>query len=221
MNILLIGSQGSGKGTQAEKLIEKFKFAHVEMGGLCRKIAAEDSPLGHQVAELINDGKLVPDEVVVRILDNYLSGVAGLEGILFDGFPRNVSQAQYFEKYLTEKGQKLDLVIFLSLSEEETFKRLSNRRTCKKCGKIFNILTKPSLKIGVCDFCGGDLIIRQDETPKKIKTRLSAFKEQTIPMINFFKEKGLVEEVDGNQSIEKVFEDIVGKLEKRGLEKDA
>jgi len=141
--------------------------------------------------------------------------------MLFDGFPRVVSQAEYFEKFLQEKGQKLDLVIFLTLPREEIFKRLANRRTCERCGKVFNILTKPPRVFGVCDFCGGALIVRDDEAPEKIGERLAWFEKQTLPMVNFYKEKGLVEEIDGNRPIEVIFEDIVEKLKKRGLANDA
>ncbi|PIV01547.1 adenylate kinase [Candidatus Shapirobacteria bacterium CG03_land_8_20_14_0_80_39_12] len=221
MNILIIGPQGSGKGTQAEKLIEKFKMAHIEMGGLLRTIARKDSPLGNQVKNFIDNGRLVTDEITIRVLNNYLQGFGRIENVLFDGFPRVLSQAQYFEKFLAEKEKKLDVVIFLTLPREEIFKRLANRRTCEKCGKVFNILTKPPKVEGICDFCGGNLIIRIDETPEKISERLSQFEEQTIPMINFFKEKGIVEEVDGNRPIDIIFQDIIGRLKKRNLIKDA
>lgn len=217
MNILLIGPQGSGKGTQAEKLIEKFNLAHVEMGGLLRRIAAEDSILGHKVAEIISAGKLVPDDIVIKILNNCLGSIGRIDGILFDGFPRVVSQAQYFEKFLSEKSQKIDIVIYLSLPREEVFKRLSSRRTCEKCGKVFNVLTKPPKIEGVCDFCQGKLMIRDDETPEKINARLEAFEKQTLPMVEYFRQKDLLEEIDGNRPIDMIFTDIVQRLNKRGL----
>ena len=217
MNILLIGPQGSGKGTQAEKLIGSFDLAHVEMGGLLRKISKEENPLGEKVSDLINNGKMVPDEIIIEIVNKYLSSIGRLDGILFDGFPRIISQAQYFEKYLESKNQKLDLVINLSLPREEVFKRLSSRRTCEQCGHIFNIVTNPPKTEGVCDSCGGELIIRKDETPEKINARLDAFENQTVPMIEFFRKKGLVEEVDGNRPIETIFADIVERLKKRSL----
>ena len=217
MNILLIGPQGSGKGTQAEKLIGSFDLAHVEMGGLLRKISKEENPLGEKVSDLKNNGKMVPDEIIIEIVNNYLSSIGRLDGILFDGFPRIISQAQYFEKYLESKNQKLDLVINLSLPREEVFKRLSSRRTCEQCGHIFNIVTNPPKTEGVCDSCGGELIIRKDETPEKINARLDAFENQTVPMIEFFRKKGLVEEVDGNRQIETIFADIVERLKKRSL----
>lgn len=221
MNLLIIGPQASGKGTQAENLIEKFNLAHVEMGGLLRLVSKEDSELGNKVREVINAGKLLSDDLVVEVLNRHLQSLGRLNNILFDGFPRVLSQAEYFEKYLQEKGKSLDVVIYLTLPGEVTFERLANRRTCETCGKVFNLKTKPPQKEGTCDYCGGNLIVRSDETPEKIETRLNEFEAQTVPMVLYFKEKGLIEEIDGNRPIEEIFEDIVERLKKRGLVKDA
>ncbi|RJR24974.1 nucleoside monophosphate kinase [Candidatus Microgenomates bacterium] len=221
MNLLIIGPQASGKGTQAENLIEKFGLAHVEMGGLLRRVSKEDSELGNKVREVINSGKLLSDELVVEILNQHLSSLGRLDNILFDGFPRVLSQAQYFEKFLEKKGKKLDAVIYLTLPREITFERLANRRTCGTCGKVFNLKTKPPKKEGVCDYCGGNLVVRSDETPEKIETRLNEFEAQTLPMVTYLKQKGLVEEIDGNRPIEIIFADISERLKKRGLVKNA
>lgn len=220
MNILIIGPQASGKGTQAENLIKKFNLAHVEMGGLLRRVSKENSELGNKVREAINSGKLLTDELVVEILKQHLQSLGRLDDILFDGFPRVVSQAQYFEKFLEEKGKKLDAVVYLTLPKEITFERLANRRTCGTCGKVFNLKTKPPKKEGFCDYCGGSLMVRSDETPEKIETRLNEFENQTLPMISFFKERGLIEEIDGDRPIETIFGDIVERLKKRGLVKN-
>ncbi len=221
MNILIVGPQASGKGTQAEKLIDKYKLTHVESGGLLRNISKDGTPFGNQVAEIINSGQLLPDEMIIKVIDNYLAGVGNHVGILFDGSTRVVSQAEYFDKYLDQEGQKLDLVVYLTLPREEVFKRLVNRRTCSQCGKVFNVLTKLPKKEGICDFCGGTLVIREDETPEKINKRLDGFENKTVPMIEFYKQKGMVEEVDGNRPIEVIFADIVERLKKRGLIQDA
>lgn len=212
------GPQGSGKGTQAEKLVEKFNLAYIEMGGLLRKIAKEETPLAYKVSEAINvKGQLVSDEIIFQVIDNYLKGIGRLEGILFDGFPRTLSQAEYFERYLQNKGKKFDVVIFLTLPREVTFKRLMGRRICEKCGSTYNVLTKPPKKEGICDNCGGKLIIRADETPEKIEKRLNQFEKLTKPLMEFYKSKDILEEVDGDQSIEAVFEEILARLKKRGL----
>jgi len=218
MNLVLLGPQASGKGTQAEKLAEKFNLAYVEMGGILRKIAHQNSSLGSKINELINiKGVLVPDKLIFQVMNDYLGRIEILKGIIFDGFPRVISQARYLEKFLTKKGQKIDLAIYLTLPRKETFKRLAGRRICEKCGKVYNLLTAPPKREGICDLCGGKLIVRPDETPEKIKRRLEEFEKQTKPLIKFYKEKGILEEVDGNQPIEVVFEDILSRLAKRGL----
>ncbi|PIQ69777.1 adenylate kinase [Candidatus Shapirobacteria bacterium CG11_big_fil_rev_8_21_14_0_20_40_12] len=217
MNLLIVGPQASGKGTQAEKLVDKFNLAHIEMGGLLRNMAKEDSSFGKQVAELINSGQLVPDEMIIEVINKCLANIGKLDGILFDGFPRIVSQAEYFDNFLSQKGQKLDLVVYLTLPREEVFKRLINRRICSQCGKVFNILTNPPKVEGICDFCGGALVIREDDTPEKINKRLDGFENKTVPMIEYYKQKGIVEKLDGNRPIEVIFDDVVERMKKRGL----
>jgi len=221
MNILIVGPPASGKGTQAEKLIEKFNLTHVEMGGLLRSISEEETLLGQKVKEYLEEGKLVTDDIVVEVVNNYLQSIGRLDGILFDGFPRIVSQAEYFEKFMQEKGIKLEAVVYLTLPPEEILKRLLNRRTCEKCGKVFNLVTKPPKTEGTCDFCSGKLIVRSDETPEKSKVRIEWFEKEVLPMIEFYKQKGMVEEIDGDRPIEVIFADIVERLKKRGLIKDA
>lgn len=217
MNILLIGAPSSGKGTQAEKLIERFNLGYIEMGKLLRKISQEETPLGSKVKKFLDEGKLVSDEIVIEVVKNYLKGIGRLGGILFDGFPRIIPQAEYLENFLSQNGKRLDLVIYLVVPREEIFKRISNRRMCEKCGKTFNLITKPSQKGEVCDYCGGRLIIRSDETPEKVNVRLDQFENQTKPLIERYREKGLLEEVDGNRPIEPIAEDIFSRIAKRGL----
>jgi len=217
MNILLVGPIASGKGTQAQKLIEKFDLAHLEMGGLFRSITKEETPLGNKIKDFIDNGKLVTDDIVVEVVENYLQRISKLDGILFDGFPRVLSQAKYFEEFLTKKGLKIDVVISLTLPKEEILNRIVNRRTCEKCGKIFNILTNPPKAEGVCDDCGGKLISRADETPEKSATRIEWFEKEVIPMIDFYKSKNMVEEIDGNRPIDTIFTDILERLKKRNL----
>ncbi len=221
MNILLVGPIASGKGTQAQKLIEKFSLAHVEMGGLLRLVAKEETTLGQKVKEFLDNGILVTDEIVVEVVNHYLQSIGRMDGILFDGFPRKLSQAQYFENFMEKQGLKIDVVVELTLPKEEIFNRILNRRTCEKCGKIFNVVTNPPKVEGICDGCGGKLFSRSDETAEKTEVRIKQFEEITMPMIKFYKEKGMVEEIDGNRPIEVIFEDIVERLKKRGLEKDA
>jgi adenylate kinase len=217
MNILLVGPIASGKGTQAEKLIEKFNLAHVEMGSLLRSITREETPLGRKVKGFLDSGKLVTDDIVAEVVNNYLQSVGRLDGILFDGFPRILSQAKYFEEFLSQKGLKIDVVLYLTLPKEEILSRILNRRTCEKCGRVYNLVTNPPKTEGVCDDCGGKLISRSDETPEKTAVRVKWFEDEVIPMIEYYRQKGLVEEIDGNRPIEVIFEDIVERLKKRRL----
>jgi adenylate kinase len=217
MNILIIGPIASGKGTQSQKLIEKFNLAHLEMGGLLRKISEEETDLGYRVKDFLDSGRLVTDEIVVEVVENYLQSIDRLDGILFDGFPRILSQARYFEHFLNQKGLKIDVVIYLTLPKEEILSRILSRRTCENCGKIYNTITlKPKVE-GVCDTCGGKLITRSDETEEKTATRIKWFEDEVVPMIDYYRGKGKVEEVDGDRPIETIFEDIVERLKKRDL----
>lgn len=221
MNILLVGPIASGKGTQAQKLIERFNLAHLEMGGLFRSISKEETPLGYKVKDFIDNGKLVTDDIVVEVVENYLQSIGRLDGILFDGFPRVLSQAKYFEEFLIKKGLKIDVVLYLTLPKEEILNRILNRRTCEKCGRIFNFVTNPPKIEGVCDDCGGKLISRSDETPEKTASRIEWFEKEVVPMIDFYKSRGMVEEIDGNRPIEAIFKDIIERLGKKGLVKNA
>lgn len=217
MNLLIIGPPASGKGTQAEKLVNEYNLAHVEMGGMLREIGKEETALGEKVKKFLDEGKLATDDIVAEVVSKHLQGLGRIDGILFDGFPRIVSQAKYLENFMKEKDLRLDVVIYLTLSEEEIYKRLLNRRTCEQCGKVFNVVTNPPKIEGVCDYCGGKLVTRSDESPEKTAVRIQWFKDQVVPMIGFYHKRGTVEEIDGNRPIETIFEDIQERLAKRGL----
>jgi len=220
MNILLIGPQGSGKGTQAEKLVDRFHLAYVSMGDILRNLKGKDTPLAQKATEYVEKGILVPDEITIEVLNEYLANIGKLDGIVFDGFPRVVSQARYFENFLEKQGKKIDVVFFLSLTKEEILKRLAGRRICEKCGRVYNLLTDPPQKEGICDKCREKLVGRSDETPEVIETRLNEFWTKTKPLVEYYRERGILEEIDGNRPIEVIFEDIVERLKKRGLIKD-
>lgn len=221
MNILIIGPQGSGKGTQAAKLVNKFGLAYISMGDIFRSLKGKDTPLAQRATEYVEKGILVPDDIVIELINEYLRSIGRLDGIIFDGFPRVLSQAQYFEKFLSERGKKIDIALFITLTKEETLSRLANRRTCEKCKQVFNIVTNPPQKENICDVCGGELIVRSDETSQAIETRLNEFWTKTKPMADYYKSRGILEEIDGNRPIEVIFKDIVERLEKKGLVKDA
>ena len=217
MIILLIGPQASGKGTQAKLLVEKFGMTYFEMGKIFREISKERSSWGRRISAFVLNGKPVPDDLTIQIADKSFEQMKDLGNVVFDGLPRTPDQAKYLEDLLSKHGKKIDLVVYLSLAKEKVFERLANRRTCSQCGRVYNTVTSPPIVDGVCDSCGGKLVVRDDETPERIYRRLSWFDLNVLPTIEYFKGKGLVEEVDGDRPIEVIFKDIVERLKKRGL----
>ncbi|MDO9231506.1 MAG: nucleoside monophosphate kinase [bacterium] len=220
MNIVILGPQGSGKGTQAEKLAQKFDLEHIDMGKFLREVAKLDTPLGKEVYNIQNVTKtLVPARILEEVFTIKLNGIAREKGIAFDGFPRNIDQAKYFEKAMKEFGRQTDKVIHIKLSEKESLERISKRRVCEKCKKVFILgkdIQNACLPVGreneKCDVCEGRIIQRIDDSVEGVKKRLEIFNEETMPVIEYYKKQGKFIEIDGDKEIEKVFEDILEKL---------
>lgn len=209
MNLIVIGPQGSGKGEQATRLAREFDLVYLNMGDILRGIAKEDSDRGRIVNEMISvKGKLVPDEFTFKVLRETLEKKASKKGFVFDGYPRTLAQLEKFEAYLTQKGEKIDRVFYLKVSPETSIKRLSSRRICEKCGEVYNLVTDPPKKEGVCNRCKGKLIRRADDKPGVIQKRLEQYQEQTQPLMAYFEKKGILEKIDGERPIEEVFEEI-------------
>lgn len=206
--VILLGPPGSGKGTQAEKIADEFNVCHISTGDILRESISEKTELGMIAKSYIDKGELVPDDVVVRIIENRLKMSDCSDGFLLDGFPRTLAQAEALEKILQRLGVKLDGVIMLNVKGEELLKRLINRRTCKVCNKIHHLIFNPPKKEGYCDQCGGELYQRDDDREETVKNRLNVYMMQTEPLIEFYRKKGLLFEVDGNKSINDVFKDI-------------
>jgi len=179
MNLILLGPQGSGKGTQAEMLVKKYGFNYVEMGNILRSIANSDNSKSGLVKEYQARGELVPDEFVRLIAWDHLNKQDKSKGFLFDGYPRTLAQYEHVADMLRKFGQKIDKVLYLELSPQESVRRLSGRRTCERCKEIFNLITKPPKEETKCDKCGGKLVQREDDTPDAIKKRLEIFYEIT------------------------------------------
>ena len=208
MNFLLFGPQGSGKGEQAKRIAEHFGLELISMGDTFRKIAHEDSERGRYVDELINkQGKLIPDDLTFEILGEALEK-SFQRGFILDGYPRSLSQLQTLEKFLDERNQKIDKAFYLEVSPATAVVRLSQRRVCQNCGRIYNLVTNPPKKGGICDDCGGSLIQRSDDQPDLIRKRLEIYQKQTIPLIEYFDRKGILEKINGEVPIKDVFEDI-------------
>jgi adenylate kinase len=203
---VILGPQGSGKGTQAELVAEKYDLVHIETGKILREIACSDHPLSSEVKRTMNEGKLVSDKILENILEDVLVS-ADKNGFVFDGTPRDIDQFNLIDRILSRSGKKIDLVILISISENETIKRLSSRRTCEKCGKVYNILTNPSPGGEKCE-CGGTLIQREDDFPDLIKKRLQTYYKETSAVLSEARSKGILTEINGERPIKEIFNDI-------------
>lgn len=206
MNIVLMGCPGAGKGTQSAKLKETWGLKHISTGDVLRGEMAAGTQIGKQVAALINHGNLVPDELMIAMLENIIASTD--QGIILDGFPRTVAQAQALDAMMSRLGREISAVVMIDLPEAEVVKRLSTRRLCKKCGKPAATTTQPT-----CE-CGGELYVRADDAPESVKHRLEVYRAQTLPVKNFYANSGKYVEINGNQTPQQVFEDICKVLEK-------
>ncbi len=219
MNIILMGPQGSGKGTQAERIIPAYQLVSVATGELFRKAVGEGTPLGIQAKALMDRGELVPDDITCALVEEKLDEVGArkkagepVSGILFDGFPRTAAQAQRLDAALAERGDKIDAVILIDVPREDLVERLSGRRTCSSCNAVYHVTFNPPKVEGVCDACGGALIQRADDTPDAIAKRLDAYFGSTAPLIDFYDARNLVTRIDGNQPIDVVTAKITAVL---------
>lgn len=214
MNIVIFGPQGSGKGTQAELLTKRMNLFHFEMGALIREEARKNSPMGKKIDQIANiQGKLLPDQITNSLVEKKMTADNLKKGVVFDGYPRNITQFNSLEKYLKTRGEKIDRAFFLILSEKESLRRLSARRVCANCGENFNLITNPPEQDGVCDSCGKKLIQRIDDTLPRIRARLQEYRKQTTPLVSLLRQRGILEEVDGERPIEIIFKDIFSRLE--------
>lgn len=202
--IALFGPQGSGKGTQAEMLSVKYGLPILATGNIFRREIKEKTELGQLVSSLIKEGNLVPDEITNRIVLGELEDEKYKNGFILDGFPRNIIQLTELEK-----RNELTHVIELEIADEEVIKRLGTRRICEKCDAIYSLGIKPPKQESICDSCGGNLILRDDDKSEAIQKRLDIYHKETEPVLNFYRADGRAIKINGSQPIEKVFEDIV------------
>ena len=207
-NIILLGAQGSGKGTQAKLLATKFKLEHIEIGDALRRIKKKDTTLGREIAQVIDKGKMVPFQLIVKIVNERVATVSANKGIVFDGTPRRISEIKPLERILKNNGRHITHVFFIQISEKESISRLSKRYICVQCGKLFIIEKNAVSKLKKCPKCGGDIVRRKDDTPTSIKRRLKLYKKMTFPVMEYYRQKQKLIEINGEQSVEKVFNDI-------------
>ncbi len=214
LNLVVLGKQGAGKGTQSQGLCDRYGLAHISTGDILRAAVAAGTPLGKEVKSILDSGKLVSDDLVNKLVEDRLKAPDAERGAVLDGFPRNTEQAQALERILGPGGIKL--CIYIDVPNELVIKRLSSRRVCQECGTIYKD-TDISAISGTCELCGGDVIQRSDDKPEVIAERLATFERDTFPLLSFYDSRNLLVKVDGDQPVEKVAADIDELLHGRGL----
>lgn len=217
MKLLFLGPPGAGKGTQAKLVADKFGLLHIAPGDIFRQEVREGTELGRLVEGIMAEGKLVPDDITTQIIEKRIKSPEAAEGLVLDGFPRNVAQAEALAKILGEMGTKLDLVINLEVPEEELIQRASTRRVCSGCGKPYNIKLDPPKTEGQCDVCGGTLITRPDDNEETVRQRLKVYHELTEPLFEYYNRDGIVVSINGYGDVDSVFQRIAEALEQKGL----
>ena len=213
MKLILLGPPGAGKGTQAKMLTEKFSIPQISTGDILRAAVKDGTPMGQKVRAFMNSGGLVPDEVVVGIVRDRLQEEDCKNGFILDGFPRTVAQADALQTSLQEMGKDLDRVISLEVDTEALVERLTGRRTCKECGRGYHVKFDSSRVAGICDTCGGTLFQRDDDQEETIRKRLQVYADQTSPLIRYYREAGVLMELDGMQPIRLVQEKLLSLLQ--------
>jgi adenylate kinase len=208
VNLVLMGLPGAGKGTQAERIVEKYGIPHISTGDMFRAAMKEGTELGLQAKSFMDKGELVPDEVTIGIVRERLSKEDCQKGFLLDGFPRTVPQAEALENLLADLEKKIDYVINIDVDKSILMDRLTGRRICKDCGSTYHLVFNPPAKEGVCDRCGGELYQRADDNAETVQNRLDVNIKQSAPLLAFYEEKGYLRTIDGQQDINKVLIDI-------------
>lgn len=208
MNIVLMGLPGAGKGTQADKIIEKYAIPHISTGDMFRAAIKNGTELGLKAKSFMDEGKLVPDEVTIGIVRERLSQADCEKGFLLDGFPRTVPQAEALDSILVELGKNIEHTINIEVEKDELVARLSGRRICKTCGSSYHLIFNPPAEEGKCDKDGGELYTRADDNPETVSNRLEVNMNQAQPLLDFYQDKGVLSNINGQQHIDEVFADL-------------
>lgn len=209
MKIIMLGAPGAGKGTQAKMIADKYGVPHISTGDIFRANIKEGTELGKKAKTYMDQGLLVPDELVVDLVVDRVKNPDCEKGYVLDGFPRTIPQAECLDKALAEMKDSMDYAINIDVPDENIITRMGGRRACVGCGATYHVVNIPPKKEGICDRCGGELILRDDDKPETVKKRLDVYHEQTQPLIDYYTKKGIIKDVDGTQQMDDVFNAIV------------
>ena len=212
MKIIMLGAPGAGKGTQAKKLSAKYSIPHISTGDIFRANIAGGTELGRKAKEYMDQGLLVPDEVTIGMLLDRIHEADCANGYVLDGFPRTIPQAESLTKALEAENTSIDYAIDVDVPDEAIISRMSGRRACLKCGATYHVVFAAPKQEGICDSCGSALVLRDDDKPETVKKRLTVYHDQTQPLIDYYKGRGVLRTVDGTQPLDDVFSGIVGIL---------
>ena len=215
MKLILLGAPGAGKGTQAEIICQHLNIPAISTGNIIREALNSGTEMGLKAKSYMDSGKLVPDEVVINIIKERLAQDDCKNGFMLDGFPRNVAQAEQLDAFLKEVGMALDKVINIEVDKEKLVARAVGRRICKSCGATYHIEFNPSKEEGVCDICKGELYQRADDNEETVSRRIQVYLDETKPLADYYTKAGIIADINGQQSIDKVFNDIVAALESK------
>jgi len=213
MRLVLLGAPGAGKGTQAKMLIETYKIPQISTGDILRKAVADGTPLGKEAKAIMERGELVPDKIVLGLVEERVKQGDCKKGFILDGFPRNTAQAESLDKLLGDLKMPLDSALSVDVPKDDLMKRLTGRRTCKSCQQMYNVYYSPPKKEGACDKCGGELFQRGDDKEATIKKRLDVYDAQTAPLIDYYGKRGILKSVVGTGSIDEIFKKVCNILE--------
>jgi adenylate kinase len=205
--LVFLGPPGAGKGTQAKLLSQRMGFLHLSTGDLLREAVKNQTPLGKKAKEYMDRGELVPDELIVQLIEETMPKDGN---VILDGFPRTVNQALALEEMLKGKGEKISKVLFFDVPDEVIIDRLSGRSVCSKCGAVYHVKYNPPKIEGVCDLCGGSLVQRDDDREEVVKKRLEVYRKQTQPLIEFYQDRGIIYRLDADKGVEELFEEVKG-----------